>query len=360
MSIASDDLINIFGAGGITVCLYEPNGDFSLTFYVDKKNIQILESSVNDFRDNRYRSFCEGVDIAFEDGDLCLPLSTDRTKIFGFIVLHGSGQEEEGDLSDVELLVLQKFSEVLHSEAIGSIALSYYSTVVKIADLRVEYSSGHHTTVAVDGVNFNICENEFTLILGASGCGKTSLLNAIGTMLTPKSGEIIYNNNDITQFSNAEATRYRRETVGFVFQQYNLISDLTAKENIEVSASLAEDPFSPEEVLEMVGLADKARNYPSQMSGGEQQRVCIARALVKRPKLLLCDEPTGALDTKNAIQVMTILQDLVKKSNVPVVMITHNDDFAALADHYVLMSNGKIVEEYRQPFAVEAKNLVIR
>lgn len=355
-----DDLIEIYGSDGLTFVVYEPNGVFSLSCYVDQNDAYILEPTNNQYRDNTYKHFLNS-EVPLIDGlDLCLPLKTARTKVFGFVVLHGSGQGKAVALSNIELVALDNFASLLHSEAIGSIAKSYYGTVIDIKDLCVEYKTGQNVTVAVNNLNLEICEKEFSLILGASGCGKTSLLNAIGGMLHPKSGSVVYNGQDITKFRGAKATNYRKETVGFIFQQYNLISDLTAKENIEVASSLVEDKYSAEEVLSLVGLKEKINNYPGQMSGGEQQRVCIARALVKKPKLLLCDEPTGALDTNNAISVMKILQDLVKKQNVPVVMITHNSEFASLADHYVLMSNGKIVEEYRQPFAMEAKNLVIR
>lgn len=360
LRIACNNLIQIYGSSGITFSLYEPNGDFSIACFVDLNDAYILDSTNNNYRDKTFRHFQSNSTPLIDEGDLCLALKTDTTKVFGFVVLHDSGQQEAGALSDIELVALDNFSSILHSEAVGSIAKSYYPTVIDIKNLFVEYSTGQNVTVAVNNVNLEICENEFTLILGASGCGKTSMLNAIGGMLRPKSGSVIYNGKDITKLKGSAATNYRKDAVGFIFQQYNLISDLTAKENIEVASSLVEDKYSAEEVLSLVGLKEKINNYPGQMSGGEQQRVCIARALVKKPKLLLCDEPTGALDTNNAISVMKILQDLVKKQNVPVVMITHNSEFASLADHYVLMSNGKIVEEYRQPFAMEAKNLVIR
>lgn len=360
LSVASNDLIEIFGSDGLTFFLYEPNGAFSLSCFVDLKEAYILEATNNEYRDRIFNHFQTSEVPLIDNSDLCLPLKTERTKAFGFVVLHGLGQSNAEALSNIELVTLNNFSSILHSEAVGSVARSYFKTVIDIKDLLVEYKTGQNVTVAVNNLNLELCENEFSLILGASGCGKTSLLNVVGGMLRPKSGQVIYNNEDITKYKGAKATNYRKDTVGFIFQQYNLISDLTAKENIEVASSLVKDSFSAEEVLEMVGLSKKINNYPGQMSGGEQQRVCIARALVKKPKLLLCDEPTGALDTKNAVQVLQILQDLVKKENVPVVMITHNSEFAAVADHYVMMSNGKVIEEYRQPFAMDAKNLVIR
>ena len=232
--------------------------------------------------------------------------------------------------------------------------------LVDIKDLCVDYKSGTNITKAVKNVSLSIFDNQFTIIVGTSGCGKTSLLNCIGTMLTPTSGKVIYDGKNIGDFNDHEKTEYRKNIVGFVFQQYNLIADLTAEENIEVAACLAEDPSPAQDMLKVVGLVDKANNYPSQLSGGEQQRVCIARALAKNPKLLLCDEPTGALDVNNAIKVMTILQKLVKEHNVPVVMITHNPDFLSLADRYIVMSNGGIIEQINNLSPKRAQDLEIK
>lgn len=234
------------------------------------------------------------------------------------------------------------------------------NALVEIKDLCVNYKSGSNITKAVKNVSLKIFDNEFTIIVGTSGCGKTSLLNCIGTMLTPSSGEVIYSGKNVGKFNDHEKTEYRKNIVGFVFQQYNLIADLTAEENIEVAACLAEDPSPAEDMLKVVGLESKAKNYPSQMSGGEQQRVCIGRALAKNPKLLLCDEPTGALDVQNAIKVMTILQKLVKEHNVAVVMITHNPDFLFLADRYIVMSNGEIIEQTENPSPKRAQDLKIK
>lgn len=229
--------------------------------------------------------------------------------------------------------------------------------VIQIKDLVVEYKSGNTITRAVDKVNLDICSNEMTIILGSSGCGKTSLLNCVGGMLTPTSGQILWNGKDITKFNDSQKTEYRRDAIGYIFQQYNLIPDLTASENIETAACLIKDPPPTIEMLDIVNLQNKGNNYPSQMSGGEQQRVCIARAIGKRPQVLLCDEPTGALDTKNAIMVMQILQDLATENGIPVVVITHNPEFADLANHYVLIRDGKIIEEKNQDNPKKAKDL---
>lgn len=360
LRISCNDMLNIFGSSAVTIFLYEPNDQYSFSVWTDSYESECFESTNTLYRDQLLKIFQKDQTPLVDEEDLCVPLCTDRTKVFGFAVMHGSGKPDTGPLSVVEVTALSSFASNLMKLTDTNNSFEPRNVVVDIKDLTVEYSTGHHSTVAVNGLNLKICEDEFTIVLGTSGCGKTSLLNAVGGMLHPKSGQVLYDGKDITKFRGSKATNYRKETVGFIFQQYNLISDLTAKENIEVAASLVKNPLSAKEVLDLVGLGDKANNYPGQMSGGEQQRVCIARALVKKPGLLLCDEPTGALDTNNAAMVMRILQDLVKKHNVPVVMITHNPEFAALADHYVLMSNGQIVEEYRQPFAKDAMNLVIR
>lgn len=353
-------LLTAFELKNANMYLFEPNGKIgiyaelseNLKLFDSKKNCQTLE--------NIYRKICDNNLVYTNEGFVYLPLKLEDSKVFGLLEIKNNKRPVESELTNMEKAILQAFSKIIYSESLGSITTSYYKTVISIKDLCVKYKAGRNTTVAVNNLNLDICENEFTLILGASGCGKTSLLNTIGSMLTPNCGSIIYNGVDVTKFSKREATNYRKNVVGFIFQQYNLISDLTVKENIEIASSLVKDSYTTEEVLDLVGLSDKAKNYPGQLSGGQQQRVCIARALVKKPKLLLCDEPTGALNSENATHIMQILKDLVNIKHVPVVMITHNSNFAALADHCVLMSNGQVIEERRQPFALQVKDLIIQ
>lgn len=290
--------------------------------------------------------------IPVYEGSRCMvPLFYDNVSAFGILCFDGISQPDS--LDDIAEAAIA-FSAVLYSEAMGSIAKSFHSTILSAQDLCVDYKTGKSVYRAVDHVDLEINSNEFTIIVGASGCGKTSMLNALGGMMQAAEGRIFYNENDITRFDEKERTAYRRDAIGFIFQRYNLISDLTAYENIEIAASLVNDPLPVMDVLKMVGLESKAKCYPSQMSGGEQQRICIARALVKRSKLLLCDEPTGALDTENATQVIKLLRNLVKTQGIPVVMITHNLSYVVLADHCLTMSNGKIVSEVYQPFPLEA------
>lgn len=291
---------------------------------------------------------------AFDGDRLCCPLYYENISSFGALVFEGAaGDTDMGRLNEA----LVAFSMVLYSESMGSILRSYHDTVMRVEDLCVDYAQGRRIYRAVDRVSLDVCEKEFTVIVGASGSGKSSLLNVMGGMLTAAEGSVLWKGRDISRMTEKERTAYRGGTVGFVFQRYNLIGDLTAEENISLAASLVKDPLPAAEVLEMVGMKDRAKDYPSRMSGGEQQRVCIARALVKKAKLLLCDEPTGALDTENARHVITILQNIAKDQGIPVVMITHNPNLVVLADHCITISNGKIADDRLQPFALRAADL---
>lgn len=231
---------------------------------------------------------------------------------------------------------------------------------LKVENLEVSYQVGQRRQIVIQDLTLEISHGEMTVIFGPSGCGKTSLLNTMGGMLTPSGGSVLWNGTDVTRMSERQKNAYRRDAVGFVFQQYNLIYDLTVEENIRVAAALAKDPRPVSEVLNLVGLSGREGSYPAQMSGGEQQRVCIARALVKRAGILLCDEPTGALDSKNAAQVLAILQDLTQNHGVSVVMITHNPLFAAIADHCITMRDGCIIEEYRQDSPLPVEQLALQ
>lgn len=204
------------------------------------------------------------------------------------------------------------------------------------------YQMGEVEIKALDKISFTIDEGKFTVVLGASGAGKTTILNLLGGMDRASKGKISVDKKDITTLNDAELCNYRRYDIGFVFQFYNLVQNLTAKENVELAAQVCEDPLDPEEVLNMVGLGDRMDNFPSQLSGGEQQRVAIARAVAKNPKLLLCDEPTGALDYKTGKQVLKVLQDMCFENNMTVVMITHNAALAKMANKVIHVKSGKI------------------
>ena len=201
---------------------------------------------------------------------------------------------------------------------------------------------GEVTISASAGVNFTIEKGEFAVIVGASGAGKTTILNMLGGMDTSDEGEIIVDGQNIASYSKKQLTAYRRYDIGFVFQFYNLVGNLTAKENVELATQICKDAADPVSVLESVGLADRVNNFPSQLSGGEQQRVSIARALAKNPKLLLCDEPTGALDYNTGKTILKLLQDTCRRTGMTVIVITHNLAIAPMADRVIHVKNSRV------------------
>lgn len=216
--------------------------------------------------------------------------------------------------------------------------------VLKVENLIKNYQMGEVTVKALKDANFEVEKGEFVVILGPSGSGKSTLLNIIGGMDTPTGGNVFFNDEPITNMSDKELTFYRRNKIGFVFQFYNLMATLTAKENVELAAEICEDAIDIDEVMEAVGLGDRADHFPSQMSGGEQQRVAIARAVAKNPQILLCDEPTGALDFETGIQILKVLKDVNEKYKNTVIVITHNSSIAQMADKVIKMRSGKITE----------------
>ena len=218
-------------------------------------------------------------------------------------------------------------------------------SLVEFKNVYKRYKMGEVVINAVDGISFKIEQGEFAIVVGASGAGKTTVLNILGGMDNCTEGEIIVRGKDISKFSDKQLIEYRRFDIGFVFQFYNLVHNLTAKENVELAAQIRKNPLDSEKALESVGLLDRKDNFPAQLSGGEQQRVSIARALAKRPGLLLCDEPTGALDYNTGRQILKLLQDTCKKEKMTVVLITHNSAITPMADHVIEMKSGKIVRD---------------
>ncbi|WP_281372289.1 ABC transporter ATP-binding protein [Sedimentibacter hydroxybenzoicus] len=217
-------------------------------------------------------------------------------------------------------------------------------TVLKVKNLSKNYQMGEVTVKALEDVTFEVEKGEFIVILGPSGSGKSTLLNIVGGMDNPSDGEVYFNNELITKMKDKELTYYRRNKIGFVFQFYNLMATLTARENVELAAELCENAADIDEVMESVGLGDRADHFPSQMSGGEQQRVAIARAVAKNPQILLCDEPTGALDFETGIQILKVLKDVNEKFGNTVMVITHNASIADMADKIIKMRSGKIAD----------------
>ena len=226
---------------------------------------------------------------------------------------------------------------------------------IKFENVIKEYQMGEVTIKALDNTNFEIDKGELVVIVGPSGAGKTTTLNILGGMDRLTSGNVLVDGKNITKLNNRELIKYRREGIGFVFQFYNLVQNLTAKENVELATQLCKDALNPEKILDKVGLAGRKDNFPSQLSGGEQQRVAIARAIAKNPKLLLCDEPTGALDYKTGKQILKLLQDTCRKENMTVVIITHNTAIAPMADKIIHFKNGKAekIEINNNPKSIE-------
>ncbi len=213
---------------------------------------------------------------------------------------------------------------------------------VKLENVTKVYRMGEIEIRAADGIDFEIKKGEFVVIVGPSGAGKTTVLNVLGGMDTATSGQIWVDGKDIAKYNPKELTAYRRDDIGFVFQFYNLVSNLTALENVELALQICQDPLSARQVLCDVGLEGRVKNFPAQLSGGEQQRVSIARALAKNPKLLLCDEPTGALDYNTGKQILKLLQDMCREKGMTVIVITHNLAIAPMADRVIRIKNGKV------------------
>jgi len=216
--------------------------------------------------------------------------------------------------------------------------------ILKVENLSKYYQMGEVTVKALQDVSFEVVKGEFIVILGPSGSGKSTLLNIIGGMDTPSGGRVLFNDELITNFTDKELTMYRRNKIGFVFQFYNLMATLTAKENVELAVEICQNPIDIDEVMEAVGLGERADHFPSQLSGGEQQRVAIARAVAKNPQILLCDEPTGALDYETGIQILKVLKDVNIKYKNTVIVITHNASIAKMADKIIKMRSGKITD----------------
>lgn len=226
---------------------------------------------------------------------------------------------------------------------------------VKLEKVSKIYGSKEVKIIAVDEISFQIAKGEFVVIVGPSGAGKTTVLNILGGMDTATSGSVWVDGNDIAKYNGRQLTGYRREDIGFVFQFYNLVPNLTALENVELALQICKDPLDARTVLEEVGLKDRLGNFPAQLSGGEQQRVSIARALAKNPKLLLCDEPTGALDYQTGKAILKLLQDMCREKGMTVIVITHNSALTPMADRVIRIKNGRVsgMAENEHPTPVE-------
>ncbi len=250
-------------------------------------------------------------------------------------------------ISNSDCSVMQQSVNIGHEE----VHMSY----IEFQNVKKIYKMGDVKIKALNGADFSIEKGEFAVIAGASGAGKSTILNLMGGMDTATTGKIIVDKENVSKFSAKKLTTYRRYDIGFVFQFYNLVQNLTVRENVELATQICKNPLDIDEVIEAVGLKDRSSNFPSQLSGGEQQRVAIARALAKNPKLLLCDEPTGALDYNTGKQILKLLQDTCRKRGVTVVVITHNLALTAMGDKVIKVKNGIVdrVTVNENPLPVE-------
>ena len=232
---------------------------------------------------------------------------------------------------------------------------TYMKDFVKLQDITKSYKMGEVEIRAADNISFSIDKGEFVVIVGPSGAGKTTVLNILGGMDTATSGTLLVDGEEITAYNSRRLTEYRREDIGFVFQFYNLVPNLTALENVELALQICRDPLDAREVMEEVGLGDRLNNFPAQLSGGEQQRVSIARALAKNPKLLLCDEPTGALDYNTGKAILKLLQNMCRERGMTVIVITHNQAIAPMADRLIHIKNGQVsqMELNEHPMSID-------
>ena len=231
------------------------------------------------------------------------------------------------------------------------------SAFVTLKDVRKTYRMGEVSINACDGIDFEIEKGEFAIIVGPSGAGKTTVLNILGGMDTASAGEVIVDGQDISKYRHRQLVEYRREDIGFVFQFYNLMQNLTALENVELALQICKNPLDAEKVLAEVGLSERKGNFPAQLSGGEQQRVAIARALAKNPKLLLCDEPTGALDYVTGKAILKLLQDTCRERGMTVIVITHNTALTPMADRVIHIRSGKVSKMIMNPEPMPVENI---
>lgn len=229
--------------------------------------------------------------------------------------------------------------------------------ILEAKNLKKEFVDGERKITALNDVNLQIKEGELVIILGPSGAGKSTLLNMIGGMDSLTCGSLKIDKEEISKYNSKQLTDYRRNKVGFVFQFYNLMPNLTAIENIELATELNKDALNPEEVLKMVGLEERKDNFPSQLSGGEQQRVSIARAIAKNPKIILCDEPTGALDYQTGKEILSLLSNLVKNEKKTVIIVTHNSALSKMADHLIKIKNGEVVLDEMNDSPIDIKDI---
>ena len=316
----------------------------------------IVEDTANDSR-------FEG--SVFDDNGLvtktmiCVPLNN-LHDVIGCVQIVN---KKDGSLYDAEELKLCERMASLAAITIDEKGLivdlgEQKEILATLRNVTKEFPSGDGVLRVLKGINLDIYKNEFVVVLGESGCGKSTMMNIVGGMDFLTDGTLTVEGKDFSHPSDAELTKYRREYIGFIFQSYNLMPNLTALENVQFIAELVKDPMDAADAIAKVGLSDRANNYPGQMSGGQQQRVSIARAIVKKPKLILADEPTAALDYTTSIEVLSVVEDIVRNQGATVMMVTHNPEIAKMADRVVKVRNGKIASIKKNLHPVHAEELV--
>ena len=337
----SERLVPIYHIGPSDISGVTVDNDMSIEGLVTKtgKSVRIEDAS----KDERFEGTVFDENGFVTKTMLCVPLN-DTKKTVGCVQIIN---KKDGSLYDEEELELCERMAALAAITIDEKGLIVSAeeerkVLISLRNIIKEYPSGDGVLRVLKGINLDIYENEFVVILGESGCGKSTMMNIVGGMDFATDGELIIDGKDFSHPSDIELTRYRREYVGFIFQSYNLMPNLTALENIQFIAEIAKDPADPQAALDMVGLGEKGMNFPAQMSGGQQQRVSIARALVKNPRLILADEPTAALDFQTGQEVLIVMEKIVKERGTTVVMITHNAEIAKMADRVIKLRSGKI------------------
>ena len=316
----------------------------------------IVEDATNDSR-------FEG--SVFDDNGLvtrtmiCVPLNN-LHDVIGCVQIVN---KKDGSLYDAEELKLCERMASLAAITIDEKGLSVdlgeqKEILATLRNVTKEFPSGDGVLRVLKGINLDVYKNEFIVVLGESGCGKSTMMNIIGGMDFLTDGQLLVEGKDFSHPSDAELTKYRREYIGFIFQSYNLMPNLTALENVQFIAELVKDPMDAADAIAKVGLSERANNYPGQMSGGQQQRVSIARAIVKKPKLILADEPTAALDYTTSIEVLSVVEDIVRNQGATVMMVTHNPEIAKMADRVVKVRNGRIASIKKNLHPVHAEELV--
>ena len=334
-------LVPIFHIGPSDISGVTVDDDKSIEMLVTKtgKSVRIEDAS----KEENFEGSVFDKDGFVTSTMLCVPFN-DSKKTVGCVQIINKNDDTFYDEEELELCERMVALVAIKKKEKGLIVSSEKErkVLISLRNVTKEYPSGNGVSKVLEEISFDIYENEFVVILGESGCGKSTMMNIIGGMDFLTEGKLIFDGKDFSHPSDEELTKYRREYLGFIFQTYDLIPNLTALENIQFIAEISKDPADPKETLNLVGLGDKGMFFPAQMSGGQQQRVSIARALVKNPRLILADEPTAALDYQTGQEVLVVMEKIVRERGTTVVMITHNAEIAKMADRVIKLRSGKI------------------